>query len=171
MTCVRVMVRLAAAAVALGAATPAFAQDESQNAAGPPLPRDTYVGIPSSSPTNKDCAKKACIYLVNLSGYRVTEFRYAAVTDKKGRLVWSDNQFARDYDFYSKRWTMWYPPKELGCELHLEVVMKIDGKTKRESGTFDTCANPTLLFYIRDPREKVGTVTVDPNPGDLPAKP
>ncbi len=156
------------APVLLAVATPAHAQDESQNAAGPPLPRDSYVGIPSASPTNKDCARKTCIYLVNLSGYRVTEFHYATATDKKGRLVWSDNQFPREYDFYSKRWTMWYPPKDLGCQLNLMVVMKIDGKERRESGTFDTCANPTLLFYIRDPREKVGTVTVDPNPADPP---
>jgi hypothetical protein len=137
------------------------------------LPRDEWATTaPSASPTTKDCSKKACIYLVNLSNHRVTQFRYA-IALKNGAPEWSGNQFPSNYDFYSKRWTMWYPPKEIGCRLDLDVVMIVDGKNHEESGTFDVCANPTLLFTIRDPFEKgkLGTVTVDPISPDTPTAP
>jgi hypothetical protein len=51
--------------------------------------------------------------------------------------------------------------------------MKIDGKDHEESGTFDVCANPTLLFTIRDPleKDKLGTVTVEPVTPDVPTPP
>ncbi|THD36997.1 MAG: hypothetical protein E7773_05555 [Sphingomonas sp.] len=150
--------------VSIGTAAPALAQDA--DSAGWPLPRNDVPGTPSASPTVDDCARKACIYLVNLSNHRVTQFRYATAPDKSSLPQWSGNQFAPNYDFYSKRWTAWYPPKLAGCILALKVVMSLDGKDHEESGTFDVCANPTLLFTIQDPTEPRGTVTVDPLPDD-----
>lgn len=44
--------------------------------------------------------------------------------------------------------------EESGCELDLKVVTTVDGKNREESGTFDVCANPTLLFTIRYPLKK-----------------
>jgi hypothetical protein len=75
--------------------------------------------------------------------------------------------------FNSKRWTMWFPPKQMGCRLDLKVVMAIGGKNREESSTFDVCANPTLLFTIRDPLEKQvdGKVTVDPVSPNAPTPP
>jgi|GEM_PF-2041620 len=154
-------------------AVPAHAQDAadsgSDSGAGWELPRHQMAGIPSSAPTNYDCAKKTCIYLVNLSNHRVTEFHYA-VAEKNGAPQWSGNAFPSNFAFNSKRWTMWFPPKRMGCRLDLKVVMTIDGKHHEESGRFDVCANPTLLFTIRDPLEKQvdGKVTVDPVSGDTP---
>lgn len=155
-------------------ALPAHAQDAadsgSDSGAGWELPRHQMAGYPSSAPTNHDCAKKACIYLVNLSNHRVTEFHYA-VAEKDGTPQWSGNAFPSNFAFNSKRWTMWFPPKAMGCQLDLKVVMTIDGKNHEESGKFDVCANPTLLFTIRDPLEKgkLGTVTVDPVSPATPA--
>ena len=174
---------LLAAFAALSAMTaiPAQAQNadgtSSADSAGwGALPRDLWATTaPSGSPTTKDCSKKSCIYLVNLSNHRVTEFHYAIGKAKDGGPAWSSNQFPDNYDFYSKRWTMWFPPKAMGCRLDLKVVMTVDGKNREESGTFDVCANPTLLFTIRDPLEKgvEGKVTVDPvspnAPTTLPA--
>ncbi len=160
-------VLLIAAAVA---AVPARAQDQA-NSAGAPLPRNEMAGLPSSAPTTDSCAKKACIYLVNLSNHRVTQFRFATALGKDGNPRWSANQFPSNYDFYSKRWTMWYPPADMGCRLDLKVVMTVDGKDKEESGTFDVCANPTLLFKILDPTEPRGTVTLDPAVPPGPDKP
>lgn len=162
-------------------AVPAHAQDAEDSGtaegAGWRLPRHQMAGFPSTAPTNKDCAKKACIYLVNLSSYRVTQFQYAVATGKSGELKWSANQFPSNYDFYSKRWTMWFPPKDMGCQLDLKVVMTIDGKNHEESATFDVCANPTLLFTIRDPLgsgkpgDKSGQVSVDPVSPNAPTPP
>lgn len=170
-------------------APPVLAQSEIQmqvqssdnaDGAGWTLPRDQMVGLPSASPTAKACTKKNCIFLVNLSNHRVTEFHYAVGADANGGPLWSKNQFASSFYFYSKRWTAWYPPADMGCKLALKVVMSIDGKDVEESGMFDVCANPRLLFYIRDPLkpgEVRGTVTLDPNPaakpttGPAPAKP
>ena len=148
-------------------ALPAHAQDAadsgSDSGAGWVLPRHQMAGMPSGAPTNYDCAKKTCIYLVNLSNHRVTEFHYA-VAEKEGVPQWSGNAFPSNFAFNSKRWTMWFPPRAMGCQLDLKVVMTIDGKKHEESGKFDVCANPTLLFTIRDPLDKgkLGTVTVDP---------
>lgn len=161
---------IAVASLAAVTAVPAQAQNadgatSADSAGWGTLPRDEWATTaPSSSPTTKDCSKKSCIYLVNLSNHRVTEFHYAIGKAKNGGLAWSRNQFPDNYDFYSKRWTMWFPPKEMGCRLDLKVVMTVDGKNREESGTFDVCANPTLLFTIRDPFEKQvdGKVTVDP---------
>ncbi len=163
-------VAMAAAALFAVAAAPAHAQADDANSAGWTLPRDQMAGMPSTAPTTSDCSKKACIYLVNLSNHRVTQFRYA-VALKNGAPLWSGNQFPSNYDFYSKRWTMWYPPEKMGCRLDLKVVMTVNGKNHEESGTFDVCANPTLLFTIRDPfeKDKQGRVTVDPVPGSAPA--
>lgn len=158
------------------AASPAHAQDAadsgSDSGAGWELPRHQMAGMPSTAPTNADCTKKTCIYLVNLSNHRVTQFRYA-VAEKNGAPQWSGNAFPSNFAFNSKRWTMWFPPKALGCRLDLKVVMTIDGKDHEESGTFDVCANPTLLFTIRDPLEKdrSGTVTVDPVNPNAPTPP
>ena len=67
---------LALAPLATAIALPAHAQDAtdsgSDSGAGWELPRHQMAGMPSSAPTNYDCAKKACIYLVNLSNHRVT---------------------------------------------------------------------------------------------------
>jgi hypothetical protein len=167
------------------AAVPAYAQNAegsygADNAGWGSLPRDQWATTaPSGSPTTRDCSKKSCIYLVNLSNHRVTEFHYAIGKARDGNPEWSSNQFPDNYDFYSKRWTMWLPPKAMGCRLDLKVVMTVDGKNREESGTFDVCANPTLLFTIRDPLEKQvdGKVTVDPvspnapTPPTSPAKP
>jgi hypothetical protein len=148
-------------------ALPAHAQDAadsgSDSGAGWELPRHQMAGMPSGAPTTYDCKKKACIFLVNLSNHRVTEFRYA-VAEKNGAPQWSGNAFPSNFAFNSKRWTMWFPPKAMGCQLDLKVVMTIDGKDHEESGKFDVCANPTLLFTIRDPleKDKFGRVTVDP---------
>lgn len=158
---------LALVPLAAAIALPAHAQDAadsgSDSGAGWELPRHQMAGMPSSAPTTSDCKKKACIYLVNLSNHRVTEFRYA-VAEKNGAPQWSGNAFPSNFAFNSKRWTMWFPPKSMGCQLDLKVVMSIDGKTHEESGKFDVCANPTLLFTIRDPLDKgrFGTVTVEP---------
>ena len=158
---------LVLALAAAVAAVPARAQDAadsgSDSGAGWELPRHQMAGMPSTAPTNADCAKKTCIYLVNLSNHRVTQFRYA-VAEKNGAPQWSGNAFPSNFAFNSKRWTMWFPPKGMGCQLDLKVVMTIDGKDHEESGRFDVCANPTLLFTIRDPldKDKIGTVTVDP---------
>jgi hypothetical protein len=144
----------------LGVSAPAYAQDS----AGWPLPRNQTAGVPSSAPTLYDCRKKTCIYLVNVSNHNVTQFRYATALDKNGAPAWSGNAFPSNYAFYSKRWTAWYPPKEAGCKVALKVVMTINGKDHEESASFDICANPTLLFYIRDPTERRGAVMVDPIP-------
>ena len=169
----RLVVFFVLALAAAIAAVPARAQDaadsSSDSGAGWELPRHQMAGMPSTAPTNADCAKKTCIYLVNLSNHRVTQFRYA-VAEKNGAPQWSGNAFPSNFAFNSKRWTMWFPPKNLGCHLDLQVVMKIDGKDHEESGTFDVCSNPTLLFTIRDPLEKgkLGTVTVEPVEPDAP---
>lgn len=157
---------------ALTATIPAHAQADDANSAGWTLPRDQIAGMPSSAPTTYDCAKKACLYLVNLSNHRVTQFRYA-VAEKDGVPQWSGNAFPSNFAFNSKRWTMWFPPKGLGCHLDLKVVMKIDGKDHEESATFDICANPTLLFTIRDPleKDKLGRVSVDPVNPTAPPQP
>ena len=162
--------------LAAAIAVPAHAQDAadsgSDSGAGWELPRHQMVGNPSSAPTNYDCAKKTCIYLVNLSNHRVTEFHYA-VAEKDGAPQWSGNAFPSNFVFNSKRWTMWFPPKQMGCRLDLKVVMAIGGKNREESSTFDVCANPTLLFTIRDPLEKQvdGKVTVDPVSPNAPTQP
>jgi len=162
--------------LAAAIAVPAHAQDAadsgSDSGAGWELPRHQMAGNPSSAPTNYDCAKKTCIYLVNLSNHRVTEFHYA-VAETNGAPQWSGNAFPSNFAFNSKRWTMWFPPKKMGCRLDLKVVMTVDGKNREESGTFDVCTNPTLLFTIRDPLEKQvsGKVTVDPVPANDPGSP
>ncbi|MGN6817651.1 MAG: hypothetical protein ACTHJR_03165 [Sphingomonas sp.] len=167
---------LALTPIALAAAVPALAQDAadsgSDSGAGWELPRHQMAGFPSGAPTSYDCKKKTCIFLVNLSNHRVTEFRYA-VAERNGAPQWSGNAFPSNFAFNSKRWTMWFPPKDMGCRLDLKVVMTIDGKNREESGTFDVCANPTLLFTIRDPLEKgkLGTVTVDPIVPNAPTPP
>jgi len=154
----------------------AHAQDAtdsgSDSGAGWELPRHQMAGNPSSAPTNYDCAKKTCIYLVNLSNHRVTEFHYA-IAEENGAPHWSGNAFPSNFVFNSKRWTMWFPPNKMGCRLDLKVVLTVDGKNREESGTFDVCANPTLLFTIRDPLEKgvEGKVTVDPVSPNVPTPP
>jgi len=164
------------ASLAAAVAMPAHAQDAEDSGtadgAGWRLPRHQMAGMPSTAPTNYDCAKKACIYLVNLSNHRITEFHYA-IAEKNGAPQWSGNAFPSNFAFNSKRWTMWFPPSKMGCRLDLKVVMAVDGKNHEESGTFDVCANPTLLFTVRDPLEKQanGKVTVDPVSANTPTPP
>jgi len=151
---------LAATIVAL-AALPAYAQDEDGSLSGDSrLPRDQRVGLPAG-PTADLCRQRSCVFLVNVSNHRVTEFRYATARDSAGGYKWSGNQFAESFDFSSKKWTAWYEPRGFGCRLALKVVMKIDGKSVEQTGEFDICANPRLLFYINDPTQPTGTVTLE----------
>ncbi len=140
---------------------PAMAQDNEDTGTNWPLPRNQTPGQPGS-PGKAECGRKPCIYLVNVSNHRVIEFHYATGRDAKGIPTWSRNQFDPQFNFYSKRWTAWFVPKGIGCELDLKIVMSVDGQPVEESGLFDICANPTLLFTIRDPKEPVGTVIFDP---------
>ena len=150
---------------------PALAGQDENSGSNWPLPRDMRPGAPPS-PGAADCEKRPCLYLVNISNHLVTGFHYATGLDKNGQPVWSANQFPSNFDFYSRRWTAWYTPKAMGCRLDLKIVMMVRGKPVPESGSFDTCANPTLLFTIHDPDLPSGYVTVDPSrDGPVPAPP
>ncbi len=144
-----------------------FSEDSGFDAA---LPRDERVGF-AGGPNRDDCRKTPCLYLVNVSGYRVTEFRFAKERAPDGAPKWSGNQFGPDFAFNSKHWTAWYKPKKMGCLLAIQVVMQIDGKPVAQAGEFDVCTNPRLLFYINDPRTLGTNVQVDSYGPVGPAKP
>lgn len=159
--------RIALALMAAMCAAPALAQEDGNLNGDSKLPRDQRVGLPAG-PNADLCRQKSCVFLVNISNHRVTEFRFATRRDATGAFKWSGNQFADSFDFASKKWTAWYKPRDLGCTIALKVVMKIDGKSVAQVGEFDICANPRLLFYINDPAQLAGTVTVE---SAGPAKP